>query len=102
MDTREFGEKRIIEFISNESEYGDDERALFRLCRNLLGRGLVRRELAEKRRIVHYQVKVIMEVAMMTYQPFPRGTGKVNENFSEMKFQFQGCKKSIFLNQHYQ
>jgi hypothetical protein len=48
METREFGEKRIIELMSNESEYGDDERALFRLCRKLLGRGLVSLELAEK------------------------------------------------------
>jgi hypothetical protein len=46
MDTREFGEKRIIELISNESEYGDDESALFLLWRKLLGRGLVSRELA--------------------------------------------------------
>jgi hypothetical protein len=49
MDTREFGEKRIIELISNESEYGDDDSALFRLCRKLLGRGLVSRELAENK-----------------------------------------------------
>jgi hypothetical protein len=54
MDTREFGEKRIIELISNESEYGDDERALFRLCRKLLGRGLVSRELAENRKMVGF------------------------------------------------
>jgi hypothetical protein len=50
METREFGEKRIIELISKESEYGDEERALFRLCRKLLGRGLVNLELAEKRK----------------------------------------------------
>jgi hypothetical protein len=51
METREFGEKRIMELMSNESEYGDDERALFRLCRKLLGRGLVSLELAENRKI---------------------------------------------------
>jgi hypothetical protein len=51
MDTREFGEKRIIELMSNESEYGDDERALFLLWRKLPGRGLVSRELAENRKI---------------------------------------------------
>jgi hypothetical protein len=51
MDTREFGEKRIIELMSNESEYGDDDSALFLLWRKLLGRGLVSRELAEKRKI---------------------------------------------------
>jgi hypothetical protein len=49
METSEFGEKRIIELMSNESEYGDEERALFRLCRKLPGRGLVSLELAEKR-----------------------------------------------------
>jgi hypothetical protein len=54
METREFGEKRIIELISNESEYGDEERALFRLCRKLLGRGLVNLELAEKRKQFWY------------------------------------------------
>jgi hypothetical protein len=52
METREFGEKRIIELMSNESEYGDEERALFRLCLKLLGRGLVSLELAEKRKMI--------------------------------------------------
>lgn len=52
METREFGENRIIELMSNESEYGDEERALFRLCRKLLGRGLVSLELAEKKKII--------------------------------------------------
>lgn len=44
MDANEFGEKRIMEFISNESEYGDDERALFLEARILLGLGLLSRE----------------------------------------------------------
>ena len=46
MDTKEFGEKRIMELMSKESEYGDDDKALFLLCRKLLGRGLVSLELA--------------------------------------------------------
>lgn len=35
---KEFGEKRIIELISNESEYGDEDSARFRLtlARNIL------------------------------------------------------------------
>jgi hypothetical protein len=62
MDTREFGEKRIIELMSNESEYGDDESALFLLWRKLLGRGLVSRELAENRKFSEKDLKTIMEI----------------------------------------
>lgn len=44
METREFGENLIIELMSKESEYGDDDSALLRLCRRLLGRGLANRD----------------------------------------------------------
>lgn len=44
MDANEFGENRIMELMSKESEYGDDESALFRDCRKLPGRGLFKRE----------------------------------------------------------
>lgn len=44
METSELGEKRIMELMSNESEYGDDDSALLRLCRRLPGRGLASRE----------------------------------------------------------
>lgn len=48
IETREFGEKRIMELISKESEYGEEDRARFRLCRRLFGRGLFSREPAIK------------------------------------------------------
>lgn len=41
MDAKELGEKRIMEFISKESEYGDDDRALFLDARILPGLGLL-------------------------------------------------------------
>lgn len=34
------GENLIIEFMSKESEYGDDDNARLRDCRKLLGLGL--------------------------------------------------------------
>lgn len=54
MVAKEFGEKRIMEFISNESEYGDEESARLRLtlARRLpppaLDRGPFRRPLASR------------------------------------------------------
>lgn len=44
-EAREFGEYRIIELISNESEYGEDDKARLRLtlARILPGRGLFNR-----------------------------------------------------------
>lgn len=46
----EFGENRIIVLISNESEYGDEERARFRLtlARNILLAVAVSRELLSR------------------------------------------------------
>jgi len=43
METNELGEKRIIEPKSSESEYGELDNALFRLCR-MAGRGLASRD----------------------------------------------------------
>lgn len=51
IDANEFGEKRIIEFISNESEYGDDDNARFLDALILLGRGLFNREPLKYKRI---------------------------------------------------
>lgn len=48
MEAKEFGEKRIIEFMSKESEYGEDERARLRDCRRLPGRGLFKRDPEKK------------------------------------------------------
>ena len=52
MEASELGEKRIMELMSNESEYGDDESALFRDWRRLPGLGLFKREPRRKRQNV--------------------------------------------------
>lgn len=47
MEASEFGENRIMELMSKESEYGDELRARFRDARMLPGRGLFNREPGE-------------------------------------------------------
>jgi Uma2 family endonuclease len=44
MEAKELGENLIIELISKESEYGEDDKALFRDCLKLPGLGLLSRE----------------------------------------------------------
>lgn len=48
MEAKEFGENRIIELISKESEYGEELNARFREALILPGRGLFNLEPGKK------------------------------------------------------